>query len=147
MLKIPKDYLKYYRVIFYYYRRKYDISQQELDMLLFLYSEGYFDYIKIKEYQGILPWNKNRIKTMTEKGLIEIFREKQRTRRLYQLSKKGKNIVNGIYEKLNGDAVPMTYTNNPMFAKNVSYSDKVYKQMIKKMNEARKQLPHQLPEL
>lgn len=147
MLKIPKDYLKYYRVIFYYYRRKYDISQQELDMLLFLYSEGYFDYIKIKEYQGILPWNKNRIKTMTEKGLIEIFREKQRTRRLYQLSKKGKNIVNGIYEKLNGEAVPMTYTNNPMFAKNVSYSDKVYKQMIKKMNEARKQLPHQLPEL
>lgn len=147
MLKIPKDYLKYYRVIFYYYRRKYDISQQELDMLLFLYSEGYFDYIKIKEYQGILPWNKNRIKEMIEKGLIEIFREKQRTRRLYQLSKKGKNIVNGIYEKLNGEAVPMTYTNNPMFAKNVSYSDKVYKQMIKKMNEARKQLPHQLPEL
>lgn len=147
MLKIPKDYLKYYRVIFYYYRRKYDISQQELDMLLFLYSEGYFDYIKIKDYQGILSWNKNRIKTMIEKGLIEIFRENPRTRRLYQLSKKGKNIVNGIYEKLNGDAVPMTYTNNPMFAKNVSYSDKVYKQMIKKMNEARKQLPHQLPEL
>ena len=147
MSKIPKDYLKYYRIIFYYYRRKYDVSQQELDMLLFLYSEGYFDYIKIKDYQGILSWNKNRIKTMIEKGLIEIFREKPRTRRLYQLSKKGRNIVNGIYEKLNGDRVPATYTNNPMFAKNVSYSDKVYKQMIKKMNEARKLQQHQLPEL
>jgi len=147
MLKIPKDYLKYYRVIFYYYRRKYDISQQELDMLLFLYSEGYFDYIKIKDYQGILSWNKNRIKTMIEKGLIEIFREKTKSRRLYQLSKKGRNIVNGIYEKLNGELVPMTVTNNPMFAKNVSYSDKVYKQMIKKMNEARKLQQHQLPEL
>lgn len=147
MSKIPKDYLKYYRVIFYFYRRKYDISQSELDMLLFLYSEGYFDYIKIKEYQGILAWDKNRIKTMIEKGLIEVFREKKNSRRIYQLSKKARNIVNGIYEKLNGESIPMTYENNPMFAKNVCYSDKVYRQMIKRMSEAKKLQPHQLPEL
>lgn len=147
MTKIPKDYLKYYRVIFYFYKRKFNLSQAELDVLLFLYSESYFDCVKIKEIEGILPWDKTRIAKLKKEGFIDTFREDKKSKRLYVLSKKSKNIVNGIYEKLNGARVPMTYDNNPMYAKDVPYTDKVYKQMIKRMNEARKLQPHQLPEL
>ena len=43
------DYLKYWRVIRYYVKAKYNISTGELDMLLFLYSEDYFSKDKFKE--------------------------------------------------------------------------------------------------
>ena len=40
----------------------------------------------------------------------------------------------------------MNVSNNPMFKKNVSYSDKVYRNMIKQMNEFIKQQRHQTHE-
>ncbi len=145
--KIPKDYLKYYKVIFYFYKKKFDITQAELDAILFLFSEGYFDAEKVKQIEGVIPWNTNRIKSMIEKGLIDIFREDPNKKKIYQLSKKARNIVNGIYEKMNGDLIAATSENNKMFFKNVSYTDKVYRKMIKVMNESKKLPQHQLPEL
>ena len=38
----PNDYLKFWRVIRYYMKAKHGLSQVDLDILLFLYSEGYF---------------------------------------------------------------------------------------------------------
>ena len=37
------DYLKYWRVIRYFIKAKYGLSQAELDVILFLKSEGYYD--------------------------------------------------------------------------------------------------------
>ena len=37
------DYLKYWRVVKYFAKRKYQVSSADLDMLLFLYSEKYFN--------------------------------------------------------------------------------------------------------
>jgi hypothetical protein len=42
MKKIGNDYLKYWRVIRYYIKNKYGLTQADLDILLFLYSEQYF---------------------------------------------------------------------------------------------------------
>ena len=43
-------------------------------------------------------------------------------------------MIASIYAKLDGDEVPTNATNNPMFKKNVKYTDKVYRNMIKSMN-------------
>ena len=52
-------------------------------------------------------------------------------------------MISSIYKKLSGEEIPMDESTNPMFAKNVSYTDKVYRNMIKQMNkEIREQRQH-----
>ena len=43
--------------------------------------------------------------------------------------------MGSMYKKLNGEEIPMTQSSNPIFAKNVCYSDKVYRNFIKDMNK------------
>ena len=62
-----------------------------------------------------------------------------RSKALYCLSYKAKRMINSIYKKLEGEEIPETMCNNPMFKKNVRFSDKVYRNMIITMNEELKQ--------
>ena len=59
----PRDYMKYWRVVKYWTRNKYDITLGELDMMLFLYSEGIFNKDQFDEFNRLVGWNKNRFKT------------------------------------------------------------------------------------
>ena len=58
----PRDYMKYWRVIRYFVKRKYGLNTEELDMLFFLYSEEYFNVDKFNEFNSVLGWNKKRFK-------------------------------------------------------------------------------------
>ena len=50
---MQSDYLKYWRVVRYFIKAKYKLTQEDLDMLLFLYSEKYFDKSKFKEFNNL----------------------------------------------------------------------------------------------
>lgn len=129
------DYLKYWRVIRYYVKAKYNISTGELDMLLFLYSEDYFSKDKFKEFDELLSWNVNRFDKLLKDGWIEVFRKRAgKTKGLYELSYKSKRMINSIYKKLNGEEIPSS-EHNPIFHRNVKYTDKVYRNFIKEMNK------------
>ncbi len=133
------DYLKYWRVIRYYVKAKYNISTGELDMLLFLYSEDYFSKDKFKEFDELLSWNVNRFDKLLRDGWIEVFRKRAgKTKGLYELSYKSKRMINSIYKKLNGEEIPSS-EHNPIFHRNVKYTDKVYRNFIKEMNKSIKQ--------
>jgi len=133
------NYLKYWRVIRYYIKMKYKLNTGDLDMLLFLYSEDYFSKDKFKEFDKLLSWNVTRFDRLLRDGWIEVFRKRVgKNKALYELSYKGKRVVNSIYKKLNGDEIPSS-EHNPIFHRNVSYTDKVYKNFIKEMNKAIKQ--------
>jgi len=109
-------------------------------MLLFLYSEQYFDNGKFKEFNNLLGWNRGRFLKLVREGWIEVFRKGQRgIKSIYCLSYKSKRVIKSIYDKLEGAEIPTSQTSNPMFAKNVSYSDKVYRNMIIEMNKFIKQ--------
>jgi hypothetical protein len=56
-------------------------------------------------------------------------------RTVYQLTFKAKRVIRDMYRKLNGEEIPTSLAQNPMFLKNVKYSDKVYRTMIKDMNK------------
>lgn len=141
------DYLKYWRVIQYYYKTKYNLTQAELDMLLFLYSESYFSKDKFREFNEVLPWNEKRFDKMRSEGWIEVFRKRSgKYKALYQLSYKAVRMISSLYKKLNGEEIPVSLSQNPMFLKNVSYSDKVYRNMVKEMNAFIRRQRHQLPE-
>ena len=80
------DYLKYWRVIRYFIKAKYGLSQADLDMLLFLYSEDYFSKDKFEEFDELLSWDVNRFDKLLRDGWIEVFRKGSRNRKgIYQL--------------------------------------------------------------
>tara|TARA_R100001244_G_scaffold92957_1_gene70060 strand:- start:315 stop:692 length:378 start_codon:yes stop_codon:yes gene_type:complete len=118
---------------------KYKLKTGDLDMLLFLYSEDYFSKDKFKEFDQLLSWNVNRFDKLLRDGWVEIFRKRVgKHKALYELSYKAKRVINSIYKKLNGEEIPSSEY-NPIFHRNVSYTDKVYKNFIKEMNKAIKQ--------
>ena len=141
------DYLKFWRVIRYFYKIKYGLNQADLDMLLFLYSESYFSKDKFIEFDELLSWDEHRFDRLLRDGWIQVFRKRMGARKaLYNISYKGTRMVTEIYKKLNGEEIPVSSSHNPMFKKNVSYADKVYRNMIIEMNTTIRQSRHQTPE-
>lgn len=131
----PNDYLKFWRVIRYYMKAKHGLSQADLDIILFLYSEGYFGQEQFDGFAELVSWEVGRFKRLQKDGWIEHFRKRRgKNRALYQLSFKATRVVLDIYRKLNGEEIPTSISANPMFLKNVSYNDKVYRNMILEMN-------------
>jgi len=135
MKSTPSDYLKFWRVIRYYIKFKHELSQADLDVILFLYSEGYFGKEKFDHFVELVSWDKERFASLHSRGWIETFRRRGTDgRSLYCLSDKAKRVVRDIYRKLEGEEIPTSLSYNPMFLKNVSYNDKVYRNMILEMN-------------
>ena len=135
MKSTPSDYLKFWRVIRYYIKAKHQISQADLDIILFLYSEGYFGKEKFEQFVQLVSWDKDRFDDLLKDKWIERFRRRGTDgRALYSLSDKAKNLVRDIYRKLEGEEIPTSLSYNPMFLKNVCYNDKVYRNMILEMN-------------
>ena len=141
---MKSDYLKYWRVVRQFIKSKHGLSQSDLDILLFLKSEEYFSKDKFKEFDELISWERNRFERLRQEGWIEVFRNRMGTRKaLYQLSSKGKGVTTTIYKYLNGKEIPTSKDGNPMFLRNVSYTDKVYRNFIIKMNAFIKQQRHQ----
>ena len=141
------DYLKYWRVIRQYIKIKYNLTQSDLDMLLFLYSEKYFGRDRFKEFESLLEWDANRFQRLVKEGWIEKFRNRVGKRKaLYQLPIRTKRVIQLIYRKLNGEEIPVSPSSNKMFRKNVPYTHKIYKDMIIEMNNTIKQQRHRAPE-
>ena len=137
---MKSDYLKYWRVVRYFIKAKYKLNTADLDMLLFLYSESYFSKEKFEEFDNLLSWDENRFDRLLRDGWIEVFRKRtKKFKTLYDLSYKTKRVISSIYKKLEGEEIPSSPSKNPMFLRNVSYSDKVYRNMIIEMNEFIKQ--------
>ena len=141
------DYLKYWRVIRYFFIAKYKLSQADLETLLFLYSEKYWGKDKFQEFNNLLSWDVKRFDRLLRDGWIEVFRKRNaKSKTLYELSYKTNRMINEIYEKLEGKEIPTSMSQNPMFLKQVRYTDKVYRNMIKEMTAFTRQQRHGAPE-
>jgi len=141
------NYLKYWRVIRYFVKSKYNLTQADLDILIFLFDEGYFSKDKFKEFDELLSWNVNRFDNLLRDGWIEVFRKYDGKRKgLYTLSYKTNRLITSIYNKLSGEEIPTSPSANPIFKRKVSYTDKVYRNMIIEMNRFIKQQRHSFDE-
>ena len=102
MEKVKNDYLKYWKVIKQYYKSKYSLTQADLEMLLFLFSEGRFTSKRFKDYSRLMSWDTVRFVRLKNNGWIEMFREGKRGQRvaLYQISDKGRKVILDMYRKL-----------------------------------------------
>ena len=136
------DYLKYWRVIRQYIKVKHGLTQSDLDMLMFIYTEKYFSKARFDEFSRIVSWDADRFKRLKENGWIESFRKYDphtNTRAIYQISPDGKRVVQSIYRMLNGEEMPITPKYNPMFKNNAKYMSKVYRNSIRELNAYLKQ--------
>lgn len=144
---IPRDYLKYYRVIRHYVCLKYKISYPDLEMLFFLHSEKYFSRKDFDKYNKIFSWEVYKFNRLLREGWIDKFRvHRSGNKAIYKVSQKGLRMLDSFYKKLAGEEIPESACNNPLFLKNISYTDRRYQKMIKEMNEFIRQQRHRAPE-
>jgi hypothetical protein len=112
-------------------------------MLFFLYSEQIFNKTKFKEFEQCMSWDEPRFHRLLKDGWIHIWRKRAgKHATLYELSYKGKRLVDTMYKKLNGEEIGETANINPLFRHDASYMDKVYRNMIIEMNEFIRQQRH-----
>ena len=129
-------YLKYWSVVKYWAKRKYDVTTADIEMMMFLYSEHLFNKTKFEEYQDIMSWDKNRFYKLIKQGWIHKWRNKKgKEAALYELTYKGKRMISNIYGKLKGEEFPENYVNNPVFKHDVKFRDKVFRNQMKKINK------------
>lgn len=133
------DFLKNWRVVRYWAKRKYDITDIDLEILLYLYDIELFTRKSFREFEGLLRWDKTRFDDLLKKGYLVEWREKPNPRqaRLYTLSIMAKRICATVYKKLvQEEHIPENHVNNPIFKGN-NYMDRMYRKAIKKMNKER----------
>jgi DNA-binding MarR family transcriptional regulator len=129
-------FLKYHRIVSYYIKNKYQISGSELDMILFLYDENVFTKDVFNDFARTMSWDKSRFSQMVKDGLIKKWRDRKETQRsnLWELTIKAKRICNHMYKKLTHQEIISEDPYRNEIFKGKSYMDKIYKDMIKKMN-------------
>jgi hypothetical protein len=130
------NFLKYHRIVKYYIKSKYEISESELDMILFLYDENIFTKDLFNDFSRTMSWDKRRFSEMIESGLIKKWRDRKETQNsnLWELTVKSKRICNHMYKKLTQEeSISEDPYRNEIF-KGTTYMDKIYKNLIKKMN-------------
>jgi hypothetical protein len=109
-----KDYLKYWRVVRYWAKVKWNIQEQDLDILLLIYSEKYFSREMFDGIESCVKWDRNRMERL--------------------ITPSAKAMVTLIYKKLEGEEISENPDSNEIFARKVPYSHKVYRRMIENMN-------------
>jgi len=140
------NYLKYWRVIRKFVQVQYKLTQCDLDMLFFLYSEKYFGRDKFDEFDKLLGWDVMRFQRLVKEEWIVRFRNRVGKRKaLYKLTHKAESMIQSVYRKLSGEEIPVSSVSNRIFMKNVPYTDKVYRDMILDMNKTIKQQRHPAP--
>ena len=115
---------------------KHKLSNTKMDMLLFLYSEKYWDMKKYKEFNDTLGWDYYRMADLLRDDWIRVFRkgEALKVRGIYCLSPKAVNMIKSLYTKLNGEEIPESPRENRIYHKNVPKSNMKYRNLIKTMN-------------
>ena len=136
---IPEhDFLKYWRVVRFWAKAKYKLSQEDLELLIFLYGSPTFTNDDFNMFNGTMNWDPPRFKNLKRDGWIKKWRNaNSKSKALYHLSYKGKKIVRSVYRKLLGEEhISEDRRRNPVFDKGqYCYAHTMYGRIMKYMNE------------
>jgi hypothetical protein len=135
--RVPKyDYLKYYKVVRYWARYKYDLGTQDLEILQFIYTERLFSRHRFDEYSQIFSFDNKRFKKLLRDGWIRSWRNAEGGRgALYEASFKTKHMMASFYKKLNGEEeFPTATKENPVFKRD-TYTKKVMSNEMLRINK------------
>ena len=142
------DYLKYWKAVKHWAKATYGVGSADIEMMLFLYSEGLFTRKQFEEFYEVMAWDKMRFHKLLNDKWIIVWREQiGKESKLYELGFKGKRLVSSIYKKLNmQETISESPYRNPIFKLDTKYSNKVYRKIIKEMNKSIRQQQRHAPE-
>jgi DNA-binding MarR family transcriptional regulator len=102
------SYMKYWRVVRKYTMMKYNLNQDDLDVLFYIHDEKYFSNYQFEKYEKTMPWNVKRLQSLCERGWITRLPSgnKYAKRDVYEVTIKTQRVINNIYSILNGDGFP-----------------------------------------
>ncbi len=136
---VPYDFLKYSYITYRWARQNYtDINRKEVDIMLFLYTEGAFSQRLFSIHWkplGLYPVSAR--KQLIEKGYINLFRPRTtKQKALYILSSKGKLFCSRMHRFAMGlDKVPVDPRFNNMSKPDAIKADTYFIDLIKRMNK------------
>jgi hypothetical protein len=118
---------------------KYDLSQEDLDVLFYIHDEKYFSNYKFEQYEKLMSWDKDRLKDLCKRGWISKLApgNKYGQRNVYEVTMKTQRVVTNIYKILNGDGYPTI--SQRLTRTHRRYLEKRYKRFIVSLIEELKE--------
>ena len=130
--------LKHYRIIRKWACKNNDLTDAELELLLYLDCIDLFSKKVFEEGTYTFSWNNRRWSKLLQNDWIKVWRHRNRTTQkynIYTLSFKGKQLISRIYRIMLGlDNIPTSERRNKIIAGN-SYTDKVMTTAIYNVNK------------
>ncbi len=130
--------LKHYRIIRKWACRNNDLTDAELELLIYLDCIDMFTIDDFKMGTYSFSWNNRRWNKLIQNEWIIVWRKRNRTTQkynIYKLSFKGKQLLARIYRVILGEEeIPETTRSNKLM-KRESYTDKVLSTAIVNVNK------------
>lgn len=126
---------KYYRLVRKWACKTYDLTDADLELLIYLDCKVHFTRNDFIEGSYTYSWDKARWERLRKEGWIDIWRSRNRTTmkyNIYQTSQKGKRLITRIYNILLGEEDLPTSARSK-FYKNKTYTDRVFNKAIDDM--------------
>lgn len=141
-----RDFMKYWAVVRYYVMKKYQLKQQDMELLFFLKSEKYFSKTTCHEYNNLLAWEPYRFEKLVKAGWIGVYRKRTKSEwTIYTLTLKCKAMLNSVYDMMQGERVPayMVYGKDYMPRKKMTTREKLHRDFMVKIKEETEELKRQ----
>ena len=137
---VKYDFLKYHNIIFRWVRENFgDINRNEVNILLFLYTEGAFSQsLFVQQWKPMSMYPKKAMNALIQKGYLKVYRERRNGQKaLYSLTTKSKDIVARMHTLCVGDTHMSESPRYNAVAKNDKdiRTNTYYMELVKKMNK------------
>jgi len=130
--------LKHYRIIRKWAAKNNNITDADLELLIYLDCIDLFTKIDFKMGAYSYSWNNRRWNNLLKNGWIVVWRKRNMTTQkyhIYKVSFKSKQLINRIYKIMLGiEDVPTSERRN-VIMKGETYTDKVLKVSIDNVNK------------
>ena len=130
--------LKHYRIIRKWAAKNNNITDADLELLIYLDCIDLFTKIDFKMGAYSYSWNNRRWNSLLKEGWIVVWRKRNMTTQkyhIYRVSFKGKQLINRMYKMMLGiEDIPTSERRN-VIMKGETYTNKVLKVSINNVNK------------
>jgi hypothetical protein len=130
--------LKHYRIIRRWACRNNDLTDADLELLIYLECLEYFTRHDFKMGVYSYSWDCQRWNRLLKEGWVTVWRKRNHTTQkyhIYKISLKGKSLINRIYRIMANEENIPTSTQRNSIMKGKTYTDKVLQTSIDIVNK------------
>ena len=127
-------FLQYIGILMKWAMKRYDLSQKELELILYLYPAGIFDqaeFYVMAEALGLEKSYKQILQRLKRKEMVEVWEDRKGEEKIYSLTERARNICHQMHRiALGKEKIAESRMRNPL----ATFRDSVYNRIFKKMN-------------